>query len=149
MNDARRRRNLETYFNGPAFNGDRKKFCAATGLTNGRLTQLLDPNEPFGERAAKNLTASLRLPEDHFERDQPVDAGFFARLMDLAMKLDDAERAALVQHAEKLLRRENVGETGAAVILPSVKQSGARPMSSPYTEKNNPGRRASDKKRGK
>lgn len=50
------------------FKGDRAQLCAAAGITKGRLSQLLDENEPFGDVAANNLAESLQLPVGYFDR---------------------------------------------------------------------------------
>lgn len=39
-----------------------------SGLTKGRLSQLLDPDEPFGEVAARNLEGRLTLPPGYFDQ---------------------------------------------------------------------------------
>jgi hypothetical protein len=39
-----------------------------SGLTKGRLSQLLDPNEPFGDVAARNLAERLELPPGYFDQ---------------------------------------------------------------------------------
>jgi len=57
---------------GPRFMGDRVAFCQAAGITNGRLSQLLDPKEVFGDVAAKNLCEKLELPEDYFTSAKAV-----------------------------------------------------------------------------
>lgn len=49
------------------FKGDRGAFLKASGLTKGRLTQLLDPAEPFGDVAARNLETRLRLEPGYFD----------------------------------------------------------------------------------
>lgn len=49
------------------FKGDRGAFLTASGLTKGRLTQLLDPNEPFGDVAARNLEDRLHLEPGYFD----------------------------------------------------------------------------------
>lgn len=38
-----------------------------SGLTKGRLTQLLDDDEPFGDVAARNLEERLRLEPGYFD----------------------------------------------------------------------------------
>lgn len=43
MKELRRER-LKALLNGPRFKGDRAAFCNAAEITNGRLTQLLDPH---------------------------------------------------------------------------------------------------------
>ena len=54
------------------FKGDRGEFLKVTGLTKGRLSQLLDPDQPFGDTAARNLEERLsgeplRLPPGYFD----------------------------------------------------------------------------------
>ena len=49
------------------FKGDRGAFLKATGLSAGRLTQLLDPDEPFGDVAARNLEQRLQLDPGYFD----------------------------------------------------------------------------------
>lgn len=39
-----------------------------SGLTKGRLSQLLDPEEPFGDVAARNLAERLKLPPGYFDQ---------------------------------------------------------------------------------
>lgn len=39
----------------------------STGLSKGRLTQLLDPDEPFGDVAARNLEERLQLEPGYFD----------------------------------------------------------------------------------
>lgn len=49
------------------FKGDRGAFLKESGLTKGRLTQLLDPDEPFGDVAARNLEDRLHLDPGYFD----------------------------------------------------------------------------------
>ena len=98
MDNARRRR-FVAYFTGKPFQGDRSKLIAKTGLTKGRVTQLFDKDEPFGERAAQQLAMRLDLPLDYFERDQDgTSASFDEETIAFAkdfFKLDAAERNRL------------------------------------------------------
>ena len=50
------------------FKGDRGHFLKKSGLSKGRLSQLLDPNEPFGDVAARNLADRLELPPGYFDQ---------------------------------------------------------------------------------
>lgn len=50
------------------FKGDRGAFLKKSGLTKGRLSQLLDPSEPFGDVAARNLAERLELPPGYFDQ---------------------------------------------------------------------------------
>lgn len=68
MDKNKRRERFRAYFAGPPFKGDRAAFMRATGLSKGRLTQLFDEKQPFGEKAASALAEKLQLPSDYFER---------------------------------------------------------------------------------
>jgi hypothetical protein len=68
----RRRQRFIAYFNGP-LKGSRDKLMERTGLTKGRVSQLFDDKQAFGERAARNLAESLGLPPDFFEHDPGPD----------------------------------------------------------------------------
>jgi hypothetical protein len=63
------------------FNGDRGGFLKKAGLTKGRLSQLLDPNTPFGDVAARNLEQRLDLPPGYFD-------AMDARTLDFAMRFE-------------------------------------------------------------
>lgn len=74
MDETRRKRLAELI--ATRYNGDRTAFIRASGLSKGRVTQLLDPEERFGEEAAQNLVRrlnesdeTLKLDERYFERD--------------------------------------------------------------------------------
>jgi hypothetical protein len=58
-----RKKRLEQLINGAPYNGDRASFMRHAGLTKGRISQLLDPGEQFGELAAERLAARLGLPD--------------------------------------------------------------------------------------
>lgn len=71
----------------------RTRFMADSGkrgdaaLTPGRVTQLFDEKEAFGERAAKNLATRFGLPETYFLADEegpPLSQG----ALDVARSLD-------------------------------------------------------------
>lgn len=49
------------------FKGDGGAFLEKSGLSKGRLSQLLDPDEPFGDVAAKRLAERLELPPGYFD----------------------------------------------------------------------------------
>lgn len=70
--DARRRAILRDYLR-VHLHGDRGRLIQRAGLSKGRITQLLDDAEPFGERAAQALARRLRLNERFFE-GQPAEA---------------------------------------------------------------------------
>ena len=72
MKDADRRENFAAYVR-QRLGGDRAKLMRKTGLSKGRITQLFDQKEPFGERAAANLTDALGLPAGYFEKPAPVE----------------------------------------------------------------------------
>jgi hypothetical protein len=62
-----RRQRLKQLLMGAPFRGNRSAFIKATGLTNGRISQLLDPQEPFGDTAARRLIERLGLPDNYFD----------------------------------------------------------------------------------
>ena len=49
------------------FKGDRGALLKESGLTKGRLSQLLSPDEPFGDVAARNLELRLQLDPGYFD----------------------------------------------------------------------------------
>jgi SOS-response transcriptional repressor LexA len=65
--DAHRKERLRQLI-ATRFGGDRKAFQDATELSKGRVTQLLDPDSPFGELAAERLTDKLGLTDRWFEQ---------------------------------------------------------------------------------
>ena len=66
MNDAARRALFEAWFSGSPCNGDREALIRKSGYTKGRVSQLFDPNQQFGERAARSLAHRLGLPAEFF-----------------------------------------------------------------------------------
>lgn len=65
MHDLRRQRLRDLIQT--RYRGDRSAFLSASGLTKGRLSQLLDPKFPFGDNAARNLEERLELPAGYFD----------------------------------------------------------------------------------
>lgn len=61
------RRYKLTHLLNTEFRGDRGRFLKETGLSKGRLSQLLDPDQPFGDRAAQNLEERLKLDKGYFD----------------------------------------------------------------------------------
>ena len=49
------------------YKGDRGAFLLDSGLTKGRLSQLLDAAQPFGDVAARNLETRLKLEPGYFD----------------------------------------------------------------------------------
>lgn len=70
------------------FKGDRSAFLEESGLTKGRLSQLLDPEQPFGDVAARNLVERLQLEPGYFD-------AMDAQTVEWAAKFD-----ALPQHTK-------------------------------------------------
>jgi hypothetical protein len=77
-----RKARLQTLIEGAPYHGNQKTFAAKAKLSKGRITQMLDQDESFGERSAKALATRLRLNERYFEdgfaavenRENPVGA---------------------------------------------------------------------------
>lgn len=74
MDDAERRALFVKWFNGPPMNGDREALIRKSGLTKGRISQLFDPEQSFGERAARSLATSIGLSPEFF--NTPSDSPF-------------------------------------------------------------------------
>jgi hypothetical protein len=49
------------------YKGSRELFLKDSGLSKGRLSQLLDPELPFGDVAARNLEERLHLDPGYFD----------------------------------------------------------------------------------
>jgi hypothetical protein len=65
-----RRKKLELLLE-TRFKGERRRFLDESGLSKGRLSQLLDPNLPFGDTAARNLEERLSLDPGYFDAMDP------------------------------------------------------------------------------
>jgi hypothetical protein len=68
--DALRRQKLRHLLD-TKFGNDRQRLVKAAQMTKGRLSQLLDPAFPFGDRAARNLEDRLGLPAGYFDSMDP------------------------------------------------------------------------------
>lgn len=90
----------------PASGGDRSALIAASGLTKGRISQLLNGPSPFGEDAARSLEDSLGLPsfyldiEDDDPRIWPDDVKRIGQLL-LSMAPDDRAKVMAIVKALK------------------------------------------------
>lgn len=62
-----RKARLQALITGKPWLGNQAQFAVAAGVTKARITQLLDPNDSFGERAAKNIADKLNLSDRYFE----------------------------------------------------------------------------------
>jgi hypothetical protein len=68
--DALRRQKLRHLLD-TRFAGDRGRLLKASGMSKGRLSQLLDDTERFGETAARNLEERLALDPGYFDSMDP------------------------------------------------------------------------------
>ena len=66
MNDSDRRALFEAWFAGPPMRGDREALIKKSGYTKGRVSHFFDPDQQFGERAARSLASRLGLPDEFF-----------------------------------------------------------------------------------
>lgn len=85
-----RRRRFLAFFE-QRYRGDRQKLITDSGLTKGRVAQMFDKGQPFGEAAARGLALRLHLDEDFFERDD----GLSAETLEWAQRyerMDEGER---------------------------------------------------------
>lgn len=131
MENARRRR-FAAYFSGKPFNGDRAKLIAKTGLTSGRITQLLDEDEVFGERAAAALAVRLGLAPDYFERDHGESESLTLAPEEVAMILAWRQQrlVASAPVATALPARdksEHLGGNGNQLVKTSMQKRGSHP----------------------
>lgn len=75
--DSHRKRRLQQFID-ERLGGSRAQFMLLTNYSKGRLTQLLPgSDEPFGERAARNIASKLMFVDDRwFEKDTSVAEAF-------------------------------------------------------------------------
>lgn len=130
-----RRANLRHLLIGPRFMGDRAKFCEEAKITKGRLAQLLDEDQPFGDAAARNLCESLDLPDGYFSREISstpviVNPGFnfsheakkIAALYDLISESDLIGRAQAFSGATTAIVAVLEGHKSHSTFQPTVDQ---------------------------
>jgi hypothetical protein len=75
------------------YKGDRGKFLTDSGLSKGRLSQLLDPDRPFGDVAARNLEERLNLDPGYFD-------ALDARTVEFAMAFESLPESAKAKWEE-------------------------------------------------
>jgi hypothetical protein len=123
----RRRERFIAYFNGP-LRGSRSKLMERTGLTPGRVSQLFDEKQAFGERAARNLAESLGLPGDYFE----VDRGAVAQTAPLTAPITAPLPPALVAAFERIgAELEHVDEATREALAPLLQRLARSPHEAP------------------
>jgi len=62
-----RKRRLRALIAGSPYHGSQLEFAKAVGLTEGRISQLVDDSQSFGERSARRVANELRLDDRYFE----------------------------------------------------------------------------------
>jgi hypothetical protein len=141
MSDATRRTVLLRYLR-DTLKGDRAMLIAKSKLTKGRITQLLDPNEPFGEKAGRSLALKLGLPGDYFDRSEPRHGTAMKetphlglpddqrRLLRLWEPLFEDEKQAFLEqlevaHGNALKRIEEIRRRGLDKYVPDGEVPGA------------------------
>ncbi len=103
MGSVERRAILRAYI--ASLPGGRGEFRRRSKLTKGRVTQLLDDREPFGERAAVSLALRLNLEPDYFNRPRTDDqimpsslpAESLAHLVNLWERLTPNQRQPIME----------------------------------------------------
>ena len=103
MHSDHRRQRLLTFI-ARRYPGDRKGFLRDARISGGRLSQLLKPGAVFGERAARHLEESLRLPDMYFDQDEQEQATWSA---------DVVEGARILARMTAAERRKAVAVLGA------------------------------------
>jgi len=114
--DADRRRRFIAAFNAKPFNGDRAKFMAKTKYSKGRLTQLFDEKEAFGQLAASRVAVRMGLPVDAFERDEASGTGVSHRALDLARVYDQLNESEQARFWRLLDAAMDEGVRGSSVF---------------------------------
>jgi hypothetical protein len=115
MKEMRRLR-LKNLLESPRFGGNKTKLWKEAGLSSGRLTQLLDENEPFGDVAATNLAQALGLPRDYFNAEETppeptkTAAGLTTAATELALLYD------LIPEADRVRRASAYSEASRAIL---------------------------------
>ncbi|CAN7448545.1 S24 family peptidase [Acidovorax sp. LjRoot66] len=69
-----RKRRLRALIEAAPYNGSQLAFAQAAKLSEGRVSQLVDPKHSFGERSARNIANELRLDGRYFEQGYSADA---------------------------------------------------------------------------
>lgn len=100
--DKQRRALFVLWFSGAPMHGDRALLMKKINLSKGRVTQLLDDDEPFGERAARSLAVKLGLRPGAFE---PASSGWPFKALTIeqwdtiSQEVRDAAEAGLLSAA--------------------------------------------------
>lgn len=71
------------------YKGKREAFLSESGLTKGRLSQLLDERLPFGDVAARNLEERLHLEPGFFDAMDAQTVAFAVQFDELPQHLKD------------------------------------------------------------
>jgi hypothetical protein len=119
MKEIRRLR-LKKLLESPRFAGNKTKLWKEAGLSSGRLTQLLDEAEPFGDVAATNLEQALGLPHGYFNEPEEVietppettktAAGLTTAATELALLYD------LIPETDRVRRATAYSEASRAIL---------------------------------
>lgn len=136
--DLHRKRRLEALIAAAPYRG-RSEFLRRTGLSKGRVSQLLDPDTPFGERAARALAARIGMEDTrYFEREAPeppmtqhlkaaADSDEIAQavhVLDIVLgKLDTASRIQLEPLASHWIKRDRPDVNFAQSIVNLLTQT--------------------------
>jgi hypothetical protein len=125
MKEIRRLR-LKKLLESPRFAGNKTKLWREAGISSGRLTQLLDEAEPFGDLAATNLATALGLPGDYFNAPEEATesppehsktaAGLTTAATELALLYD------LIPEADRV-RRASAYSGASRAILDALQTS--------------------------
>ncbi len=120
-----RKRRLQALIARPPYNGSQAEFARAASLSEGRISQLLDPAESFGERSARNIANELRLDPRYFEEGLDRDAGDpFVLVRRVDVTFSNGQGRLVVHEDERpplsfrldFLQRLNVTQGNAVVV---------------------------------
>jgi hypothetical protein len=113
------------------YKGDRKRLIADSGLTHGRISQLLA--DGFGERAARELEVRLQLPHGYFDRGAAI--GLSPRAQKIGELLDRLAGDEARHTAAYAILRDKLDELLAMPAAPAPEPPPPAAKSQPQTRK--------------
>ena len=131
------------------YENSQQKIAAVLGITKGRVSQLLDENEAFGEKVARSIEEKLGLPDGSLEAPIPGDdelpsglsADLAKRLAKMAQQLPPRKIHALLFMAECLLPSEPAADQDAAPVVTGESMRGLpvpKPKKQPPEDRSSP-----------
>jgi hypothetical protein len=119
------------------FKGDRAALIRETGFTKGRVSQLLDPDEPFGDNAAASLVERLHLPAGYFDPPTTRDTSrpVSRDAMEVALAYDKMSPAERMRLDRLMAAAMDMPETAEPAREHAGGMSGLTPLEEPKKKK--------------